>query len=108
MRMVFECTPKEGEEAREHEGGENVVVDEDLVVAMEAEDDDVDLEELDENERREFNALNRQLDELDRVLDSLEHKNDVIHSQLKELLADNKQARQDKQDVDDPEEGQNK
>lgn len=37
-------------------------------------------------------ALNRQLDELDRVLDSLEQKNDAIHSQLKELLADSRQV----------------
>ena len=39
-----------------------------------------------------YKALNRQLDELDQVLDSLEHKNDVIHSQLRELLADSKQV----------------
>ena len=39
-------------------------------------------------------ALNRQLDELDRVLDTLEEKNDEIHSQLRELLADSKQVKQ--------------
>ena len=32
------------------------------------------------------------MDELDQVLDSLEHKNDLIHSQLKELLADSRQV----------------
>ena len=36
--------------------------------------------------------LNRQLDALDQVLDSLEEKNDVIHSQLKDLLEDSKKV----------------
>jgi len=103
MRMGGYETPKEGEEA----GSDNAatgdhIVDDEHDVVMEGEDDDIDLEELDENERAEFNELNRQLDELDKVLDSLEHKNDVIHSQLRQLLADSKEARQEMQNFDKP------
>ena len=36
--------------------------------------------------------LNSQLDALDKVLDSLEEKNDVIHAQLKDLLEDSKRV----------------
>jgi len=59
----------------------------------EEEEEEVDLEELNEEELREFHVLNRQLDALDQVLDSLEEKNDVIHSQLKDLLEDSKKTR---------------
>ena len=34
------------------------------------------------------------MDDLDKVLDSLEEKNDAIHSQLRELLADSRQVRE--------------
>ena len=56
MRMLMSETPKEGDDGGDHEGGENLVGDDDLVVAMEAEDDEIDLEELDDNERAEFNV----------------------------------------------------
>jgi len=99
MKMVEEETPKETEPSKD---GEEGMDDESGSYNDENEADmlhqpDIDLEQLDEEERAEFNELNRQLDELDQVLDSLEHKNDLIHSQLKELLADSRQAREEMQ-----------
>ena len=41
----------------------------------------------------EFAALDKQLDELNGVLDALEAKNDDIHGKLKELLESSRQER---------------
>ena len=41
----------------------------------------------------EFTALDKQLDELNSVLDALEAKNDDIHGKLKELLESSRQER---------------
>jgi len=97
MKMVEEETPKETEPNKEDEEGmdEDSGSYDDQDQADMQQEPDVDLDQLDEEERAEFNELNRQLDELDQVLDSLEHKNDIIHSQLKELLADSRQAREE-------------
>jgi len=46
-----------------------------------------------EDEAAEFSLLNQQLDQLDQALDAIEQKNDSIHSQLRELLQESKQAR---------------
>merc|ERR1712011_78372 len=52
-------------------------------------------DELNEDEAAEFSLLNRQLDQLDQALDAIEEKNDDIHSKLKELLEESKQARKE-------------
>ena len=52
-------------------------------------------EELDEDEAAEFSLLNRQLDQLDQALDVIEQKNDDIHSKLRELLEESRQARRE-------------
>merc|ERR1711892_932836 len=62
--------------------------------AAEAEgNNEVAEEELTEDEIAEFSVLNRQLDQLDKVLDAMEEKNDNIHDKLKELLEESRQAR---------------
>merc|ERR1711892_182910 len=66
----------EGMEAAEAEGSNEVAED-----------------ELTEDEIAEFSVLNRQLDQLDQVLDAMEEKNDNIHDKLKELLEESRQAR---------------
>lgn len=43
----------------------------------------------------EFSALNSQLDQLQSALDSLETRNDDIHSKLLELLRSSREIRQD-------------
>merc|ERR1712241_1220173 len=53
------------------------------------------LEEMTEDEMAEFSLLNRQLDQLDQALDAIEEKNDDIHSKLRELLEESRQARKD-------------
>ena len=60
---------------------------------MEEDDMDAEEEELTEDEAAEFSLLNQQLDQLDQALDAIEQKNDSIHSQLRELLQESKQAR---------------
>ena len=57
--------------------------------------DNVEEEELNEDEAAEFSILNRQLDQLDEALDAIEQKNDDIHSKLRELLEESKQARKE-------------
>ena len=52
-------------------------------------------EELDADEAAEFSLLNRQLDQLDQALDVIEQKNDDIHSKLRELLEESRQARRE-------------
>ena len=56
------------------------------------EGDNIDEDLDDEDESEELATLNRQLDQLDEALDSLEQKNDHIHEQLKELLADSRKV----------------
>merc|ERR1712218_441045 len=56
---------------------------------------DVEEEELNEDEAAEFSLLNRQLDQLDQALDAIEEKNDDIHTKLRELLEESKQARKE-------------
>ena len=60
---------------------------------MEEDDMDAEEEEMTEDEAAEFSLLNQQLDQLDQALDAIEQKNDSIHSQLRELLQESKQAR---------------
>ncbi|XP_076181812.1 bublin coiled-coil protein-like [Ptiloglossa arizonensis] len=49
----------------------------------------------------EFEAINAQLDQLNSVLDNLEHKNDVIHAELIELLQSNRETRKQFQESQD-------
>ena len=60
---------------------------------MEEDDMDAEEEEMTEDEAAEFSLLNQQLDQLDQALDAIEQKNDSIHTQLRELLQESKQAR---------------
>merc|ERR1712241_687838 len=70
------------------------VDEEELPEAEGMEEDDMDAEEeMTEDEAAEFSLLNQQLDQLDQALDAIEQKNDSIHSQLRELLQESKQAR---------------
>lgn len=43
----------------------------------------------------EYSLLDRQLDDLNSVLDALEQKNDRIHAQLRALLENSREIRQD-------------
>ena len=47
----------------------------------------------------EFTALDRQLDELNSVLDAIEAKNDDIHGKLKEFLQASRQERLELQTI---------
>ena len=80
MKQEQDNDPMEEEELPEGEG---------------MEEDDMDEEELTEDEAAEFSVLNQQLDQLDKALDAMEQKNDAIHNQLRDLLEDSKQARQE-------------
>merc|ERR1711899_41300 len=58
---------------------------------MEEEEEESTEKDLDELE--EFSALDRQLDELNSVLDAIEAKNDDIHGKLKQFLQASRQER---------------
>jgi len=49
--------------------------------------------DVEEEEDSDFEALDRQLDQLSSYLDVLEEKNDVLIAQLRDLLESNRQAR---------------
>ena len=56
-------------------------------------DDVEDEESSDELTAEEFAFLDRQLDQLNSALDSIERRNDDLHGQLRELLQSSKEAR---------------
>ncbi len=60
----------------------------------ERDDDDNEEEEEEELSPEEFAFLDRQLDQLNSALDSLEQRNDRLHGELRELLQSSREARQ--------------
>merc|ERR1711978_548536 len=64
---------------------------------MEEEEEESTEKDLDELE--EFSALDRQLDELNSVLDAIEAKNDDIHGKLKQFLQASRQERLELQTI---------
>ncbi|XP_076055627.1 bublin coiled-coil protein [Oratosquilla oratoria] len=80
MRKDEKMAEKNGPLDKEHEEGGDPVNDEEM--------EDEECEE-------DMIALNAQLDALSSALDSLEQKNDFINDQLRQILEENKQAREE-------------
>merc|ERR1712179_100017 len=86
--ILTEEPPNNSEQAEEEQDMEEV--DGDSSEAMDEEEESID---KDFEESEEFSALDRQLDELNSVLDAIEAKNDDIHGKLKQFLETSRQER---------------
>merc|ERR1712018_324550 len=86
--ILTEEPPNSSDQAEE----EQVIdgADDDSSEAMDEEEESID---KDFEESEEFSALDRQLDELNSVLDAIEAKNDDIHGKLKQFLEASRQER---------------
>merc|ERR1712226_734741 len=101
-KMVVREGEPEPEESKNEDNIDLNELNEQIRQAVE----DVDEEDLDEDYDEEaYRALDAQLDRLNSVLDSLEERNDRIHSQMKDMLKAKEDDKVPNPDSDQPDRG---
>merc|ERR1712141_7816 len=104
---VYKMPPILTEEPPNPNGGEEEEEETEEIENNATEDMDDDGIGSDFDESHEFSALDKQLDELNSVLDKIEAKNDDIHGKLKEFLQASRQERLELTSTNDSANGSN-